>query len=288
MLYKECLLISTTRILYVVVVMKYIVCYSGGHSSALVAIEAVRKYGKEDVILLNHNISSEVEHKDIKRFKNEIAKYLGLEITYANMEGWEYKTPLRVCKELGGFKFGMSPVLCTYHLKTKPFEKYLKENWSDKKEEITILYGFDENEKARIQRRSSILGQQGYKTDYPLAFWDRTIEATEEIGIKRPSVYELHRHANCIGCLKAGMQSWYLVYCLYPKLWKEAKETENEIGYSILKDKFLEELEPKFAQMKCQGFVPSEKISPQKFWAKVEKELQLIGQISWLPCDCSF
>ena len=68
MLYKECLLISTTRILYVVVVMKYIVCYSGGHSSALVAIEAVRKYGKEDVILLNHNISPEVEHKDIKRF----------------------------------------------------------------------------------------------------------------------------------------------------------------------------------------------------------------------------
>ena len=116
MLYKECSLISTTRILYVVVVMKYIVCYSGGHSSALVAIEAVRKYGKEDVILLNHNISPEVEHEDIKRFKNEIAKYLGLEITYANMEGWEHKTPLRVCKELGGFKFGMSPVLCTYHL----------------------------------------------------------------------------------------------------------------------------------------------------------------------------
>lgn len=102
MLYKECLLISTTRILYVVVVMKYIVCYSGGHSSALVAIEAVRKYGKENIILLNHDISKEVEHKDIKRFKNEIAKYLGLEITYANMEGWEYKTPLRVCKELGG------------------------------------------------------------------------------------------------------------------------------------------------------------------------------------------
>ena len=93
MLYKECLLISTTRILYVVVVMKYIVCYSGGHSSALVAIEAVRKHGKENVILLNHDISSEVEHKDIKRFKNEIAKFLGLEITYANMKGWEYKTP---------------------------------------------------------------------------------------------------------------------------------------------------------------------------------------------------
>lgn len=35
---------------------KAIVCFSGGHSSALVAIEAVRKYGKNNVILLNHNI----------------------------------------------------------------------------------------------------------------------------------------------------------------------------------------------------------------------------------------
>ena len=30
--------------------MKYIVCFSGGHSSALVAIEAAGKYGKENVI----------------------------------------------------------------------------------------------------------------------------------------------------------------------------------------------------------------------------------------------
>lgn len=271
---------------------KYVVCYSGGHSSAIVAIEAVRKYGKENVILLNHNISAEVEHEDIKRFKKEIAEYLGIQITYANMPGWETKTPLRVCKELGGFKFGMSPVLCTYHLKTLPFEKWLKENYPVPKgevnEDIVILYGFDANEKARIQRRSSILGQQGYKTDYPLAFWDRTIESTEEIGIKRPSVYDLHRHANCIGCLKAGMQSWYLVYCLYPELWAEAVATENEIGYSLLKNKYLEDLEPKFTKMRCQGIVPTEKLHPKTFWSMVEKELKDVGEISWVPCECSF
>lgn len=68
---------------------KYVVCYSGGHSSALVAVEAVRKAGKENVILLNHDISPEVEHEDIKRFKQEVADYLGIEITYANMPGWE-------------------------------------------------------------------------------------------------------------------------------------------------------------------------------------------------------
>lgn len=269
--------------------MKYIVCYSGGHSSALCAIECVRKYGKQSVILLNHNISEEVEDKDIKRFKEEVAKYLGLEITYANMEGWENKTPLRICKELGGFKFGNSPVLCTYHLKTKPFHNWLDENYpvdkGDLREDITLIYGFDKNEKSRIQRRIGVMLNQGYKCDFPLAFWDRTIEATEDIGIKRPSVYELHRHANCIGCLKAGMQSWYLVYCLYPKLWKEAKETEEEIGYSILKNKFLEELEAKFSRMKCKGIVPTEKLNPQKFWSMVKREIPESDEN--LPCECS-
>lgn len=69
--------------------MKYIVCYNRGQSGVLVAIETVRRYGKEkeNVILLNHDLSEEVEEKDIKRFKQEIPDYLGLKITYANIEG---------------------------------------------------------------------------------------------------------------------------------------------------------------------------------------------------------
>ena len=272
--------------------MKYIICFSGGHSSALCAIECVRKYGKENVILLNHDLSEEVEDKDIKRFKNEIAAYLDLKITYANMEGWEIKTPLRVCKELGGFKFGNGPALCTYNLKTKPFHKWLKDNYpvnpEEVREDITLIYGFDKEETNRIQRRIGVMINQGYKCDFPLAFWGRTLENTEEIGIKRPNVYELFRHANCKGCLKSGKQQWYLTYCLYPKLWEEAKEAEKEIGYSILKDEFLEELEPKFASMKCRGIKPSEKMKPQAFWAMVKKELPPIdGQMDFLPCECS-
>lgn len=271
--------------------MKYIVCYSGGHSSALCAIECVRRFGKDNVILLNHNLSPEVEDKDIKRFKKEVADYLGINITYANMEGWETKTPLRVCKELGGFKFGNGPVLCTYELKTKPFHKWLADNYPVEKgqvrEDIRLIYGFDKEEPQRIQRRIGVMINQGYQCDFPLAFWDRTIFKTEEIGIKRPNVYDLFRHANCKGCLKSGKQQWYLVYCNYPKLWEEAKQTENEIGYSILKDTFLEELENKFSRMKCKGIIPGEKMKPATFWAEVEKALPLEGQLSFLPCECA-
>ena len=271
--------------------MKYIVCYSGGHSSALCAIECVRKVGKENVILLNHDISPEVEDKDIKRFKQEVANYLGLPITYANMEGWKTKTPLRVCRELGGFKFGNGPALCTTYLKTKPFYKWLKENYPVEKgqvrDDIRIVYGFDKEETNRIQRRIGVMINQGYKCEFPLAFWDRTLTCTEDIGIKKPNTYELYKHANCKGCLKAGKQSWYLVFCLHPELWEEAKETEREIGFSILKDTFLEELEPKFKQMRCRGIVPTEKVGSQKFWAEVRKALPEDGQLSMLPCECA-
>lgn len=258
--------------------MKYIVCYSGGHSSALVAIETVRKYGKENVILLNHNISSKIEHKDIKRFKNEIANYLGINITYANMLGWETKTPLDICIEIKAFKVGNGTELCTNRLKTAPFHRWLKENYPVKKglirNDVTFLYGMDIQETNRIERRRKIMLSMGYKTDYPLFSWSRTIKNTEELGIKRSITYELFKHANCIGCLKAGKQQWYITYYLYPEIWNKAKKAEEKIGYSIIKGIFLKDLEKKFENMKNKGIIPTEKIKSQTFWAKVRRELK--------------
>lgn len=64
-----------------------------------------------------------------------------------------------------------------------------------------IYYGFDANERTRIQRRSGILGAMGYKSDYPIALWpesERTISQTIQIGINPPAQYENFKHANCI------------------------------------------------------------------------------------------
>ncbi|SPF51226.1 Gp66, putative (fragment) [Candidatus Desulfosporosinus infrequens] len=173
------------------IIIKRLICYSGGHSSAKTAIEVARKYGTKDLILLNHDINKRVEDADIKRFKGDVANYIGVPITYANMDGWEVKDQFDVCREVGGFKFGAGQILCTNRIKTVPFDKYLKENFPVKDgicEEVTIYYGFDksEKEKGRAQRRSSILGIRGYKTDYPLILWDHTIKSTKEIGITPP------------------------------------------------------------------------------------------------------
>ena len=68
---------------------RFVVCFSGGHSSALVAVEVVRRYGREGVVLLNHDINPRVEDADVKRFKREMSEALGLPITQANHPRWE-------------------------------------------------------------------------------------------------------------------------------------------------------------------------------------------------------
>ena len=274
----------------VVVGMKHIVCFSGGHSSAIAAVEVVRKFGVENTILLNHDLCPRTEDEDIKRFKNEVASYLGVPITYANMSGWEEKDQFDVCMEQGAFKYGIqSSALCTNQLKTKPFHRWLSENYpvapQSVRSDVVIAYGFDENETIRITRRVGVMAVMGYQTEYPLTWSDRTIREIEEVGIERPKTYSIFNHANCTGCLKAGKQHWFIVYCLYPEIWEKAKTAEKEIGYSILRQGYLSEFESEFYKLKEKALPPTEKAKPQKFWAVARK---LIKDEDNLPCECSF
>lgn len=251
---------------------KHIVCFSGGHSSGLVAIEVVRKFGKENVILLNHNINPDIELPDVKRFKQEIADYLGIPITYANHERWETITPIQVCVEKKTWvNVTNRSILCTYDLKTKPFYDWLDENYN---EGDICYYGFDADEQTRITRRSLMMGGAGYKTDYPLALWDRTIQSSEEIGVSKPQQYDKFNHANCMGCLKAGWQHWYIIYCDYPHIWEEAKAGEESIGFSVHKGAYFEDKEEQFELMKELGIEPTEKIQSQTWWAMVRKKIK--------------
>lgn len=271
--------------------MKHIVCYSGGHSSALVAVEVVRRFGAATVVLLNHDISGWSEDADVKRFKSEVADYLGLPITYANATGWETKTQFDVVIEAGAFKVGNGTALCTNRMKTRPFEEWLRLNATPS--EDVIYYGFDatKQELLRIQRRSSHLGQMGFRTDYPIALWEKTIHQIEETGIERPNTYGLFKHANCVGCLKAGRQHWYVVYCTRQDVWERGKEAEEEIGYTIIKGTSLEELEPLFVQMQVEGIAPTEHIPAPTFWAAVKRKLKAAAAIDeeeeGMPCECT-
>lgn len=279
---------------------KHIVCFSGGHSSALVAIEVVRRYGKENVILLNHECK--LESDDVDRFEKQVAAYLQMPITYASMENADTKDQFDVVIERGSFinPNGQSrESLCTFIMKTEPFTKFLNVNFPvinnlfEDKKEVIIYYGFDKPETARIQRRSTILAALGYKTAFPLAHWVATITSTKEIGIEPPNTYEIFKHANCIGCLKAGWQHWYAVYVLRPDVWEKAKRSEEIIGHSIHKDAYLEEKEGMFSKMVKCGIEPTERVHAQTWWAMVRRILKEydgtaceVSTEETKPCEC--
>lgn len=103
----------------------HLICYSGGHSSALVAIETVRKFGRGRVMLVNHDMHVEVEDPDVKRFKREVAGYLGLPITFVNYKDASMDQ-FDVCVEAKAFKVDSGPELCTNRLKPPHSWRFLK------------------------------------------------------------------------------------------------------------------------------------------------------------------
>ena len=269
---------------------RYVVCFSGGHSSALVAVEVVRRYGREGVVLLNHDINPRVEDADIKRFKREVSAFLGVPITQADHPRVAEWDQFDVTEHARAFKVKNGEELCTNRLKTKPFRGWLAANCPPGT--ATLYYGFDAEEQARILRRSTIAAEWGYATAYPLAHWQRTIQSTREIGVEPPLTYSTFRHANCVGCLKAGWQHWYVVRATRPDIWERAKLAEERIGHTIHKDASLAEREEELDEMIAAGIKPTEHTQSGAFWAtarKVTRHLPLfdaVGVKDERPCEC--
>ena len=283
---------------------KHIVCHSGGHSSAIVAIEVVRKFGKENVILLNHDISTTTEDEDIKRFKKEVADYLGLPITYANINGIDNPNDLPdqfdVCMTAGAMTDSSGHALCTAKLKTEPFYDYLAANHLQyntlfgSENSPIIYYGFDMSETVRVNRRYAVLGSMGYRTDFPLARWvERTIYSTKEIGIEPPNTYSVWKHANCKGCLKASLLHWYVTYVHAIIQYEKAVLLEMKVNFTVhtvIRNGIkiavsLDELRPIFKQLHCEGFPATEHQSEIKFANKL-RQYGLQEESNVKPCEC--
>lgn len=283
--------------------MKHVVLLSGGHSSALVAVNVVAKHGKDNVILLNHNISSFSESADIKRFKRQVADYLELPITYANINGIQNADELPdqfdVCIEAGALTDNAGNALCTSRLKTEPFNQWLAVNLPRgndmfrNEEECVIYYGFDILEQNRITRRVGIMASKGYRCDFPMATWNARVTDIKQVGILPPAEYSVFKHANCIGCLKASLLHWYVTYVHYRKSYNKGIAMEDAIDFSIhtiIRNKVkrpisLAELQPIFQRMLNDNIPATEHQSAHGF-ARLLRTYELEEGNAGIPCEC--
>jgi len=275
---------------------KHILCFSGGHESAVTALNVAAKYGTENMILVNHNINNKKEVADIKRFKKEVADFLGLPITYANfkdiLDDELIPDQFDICISEGQMTTPKGDHICTSRLKTKPFIKYLENNHAD--HNCIIYYGFNKKEKKRVVRRSSFWAAKGFVTAYPNFNWpDNKYTSTLQVGITPPLTYEIWEHANCIGCLKAGLLHWYVVYCTDIETYRKAILMEDEVDYTIhtitvkgVKTAItLRELMPLYCQIKALGVKPNENQNKIKF-GRALKRLGVSEDKIFKPCDC--
>lgn len=112
-------------------------------------------------------------------------------------------------------------------------------------EDLTYVWGMDCNEEHRAKR--IVEGFPEVRHEFPLVDQNLTKEDAhgilKSLGIRRPAMYDLgYNNNNCVGCVKGGAGYWNKIRKDFPEVFKARAEMEREIGHSVLKDCFLDEL----------------------------------------------
>lgn len=197
-------------------------------------------------------IDIEDQHPDSMRFIHDCEKVLGKQVEI--LKNNEYKNVENAVLAFGGFRdanSGFAP--CTGWLK-----KRVRKQWEDehKDYELTYVWGFDANEQNRAERMNATMCE--FHHCYPLIENNLSKEdahgISQNLGIKRPIMYDNGYNNNCIGCVKGGMGYWNKIRIDFPEVFKSRANLEKKVGHSILKEQdgtplFLDKLEPNRGRM---------------------------------------
>ena len=188
------------------------------------------------------------QHPDSMRFVKDCEKVLGKPIEILKSKKY---LSVEDCIRIAGvpkMPYGFAP--CTNWLK-----KQVRKEWEYKhmfEYDITYVWGMDSNEKHRANR----LVEGMYEFDHCFPLIEKGLSKQEAhgmcdmLGIKRPFMYDLgYNNNNCIGCIKGGMGYWNKIRVDFPEVFESRAKLERDIGYSILKECFLDELDPERGRM---------------------------------------
>lgn len=189
------------------------------------------------------------QHPDSMRFIKDCEKALDKPIEI--LKSRKFETVDSVVRAKGIIKHqknGYAP--CTVLLK-----KQVRKEWEYKhmfEYDITYVWGMDLNEKHRADR----LVEGMFEFDHCFPLIERKITKQEahgmceELAVNRPAMYDLgYNNNNCIGCVKGGMGYWNKIRVDFPEVFKSRAKLERDIGGSILKECFLDELDPDRGRM---------------------------------------
>ena len=224
--------------------MKIAVWFSCGAASAAALKLIVDKYGAENVYAVNNPVIE--EHHDNKRFAEDVAKWVGIDIQYAVNSKYPLASVVDVFDRRKGMAFPHGAP-CTVELK-----KRARQEWEESHPVDWHVLGFTVDERNRHDRfvmteRDNVLP---ILIDANMTKND-CADMIRAAGIKLPEIYGRgFPNANCIGCVKATSPTyWNLVRREFPEVFDQRAEQSRRLGARLVRVKneriFLDELDPK-------------------------------------------
>lgn len=226
---------------------RVVVWFSCGAASAVAARLAVRKYGRDNLVVAYCASTLSSEHPDNARFLADVERWIGHPVTmlysdrYADTwDVWE-KTRWLV---------GPAGARCTAELK-KAVRQRFEDSVGDRQ-----IFGFTREEAKRADNFRAanpevylepILIDEGLGKAECLGIIERA-------GIEIPAMYRLgYRNNNCIGCVKGQSGYWNKIRRDFPEVFDRMARMERRLDVAINKNYdehgkrlrvFLDELDP--------------------------------------------
>lgn len=188
--------------------MKHIISLSGGVGSYFSLKRIIEKHGKENVVAVFCDTLE--EDGDLYRFLDDIERVLDISIHKLCVG----KTPFELAYE-ENFVYNSRVANCSKKLKSRPFIKWLKENYSP--DECILYLGIDWTETHRCEAIKR--NYKPYRVEFPMCekpyiSKNEMVEMLKDDGIEIPRLYKLgFSHNNCGGfCFKAGIGHFRNLY----------------------------------------------------------------------------
>ena len=217
-------------------IMKHIAWFSAGVSSAVTCKLALQKQPDLEIYYININD----QHPDSLRFLIDCERWFGKKINL--MQHRLHKSVEECCNAVSFIK-GPGGAPCTRLLKKRVRKEWEKENPG----KHTYYWGMDVKERNRADRIRETMPE--YNHSFPLIEQGLIKEDSHAMllkaGIRRPAMYEMgYQNNNCIGCVKGGYSYFNRIRETHPQVFAARAAMERRIGAHILKDCYLDELDP--------------------------------------------
>lgn len=216
--------------------------FSAGVSSAVATKIALKQH--PDMKIFYQHIDD--QESDTLRFVKDCEKWFGVEI---EIQRSQYKSVDEACRAAAFIRDPQRGAACTRLLKRR-----VRMDWEQKHPgEHLYIWGLDATETGRAYGDKTHTGivevMPEHSHRFPLiegGLDKATVHGMlSQAGIRRPEMYwKGFPNNNCVGCVKGGMGYWQEIKNQFPDTFRSRCKMERDIGFSCLKECYLDELEP--------------------------------------------